>query len=509
MNILLKFLSTLVIFYSLANHANAFDLKSLTDKIQKDIGNKLQVPKGGSNSGGNNPLGGLMKNLNNKGGSSISLGNMAQNSQGSSGNGKLAKGVCEPNIAGILKNLPKGDVASLSSDFNNASTDQISNIIRLSPESADRFVKTLNTYDGAFETKEVEELFSAFISKKSIDDLATLKALTGIKPGFNKNKKQIKADANFAYGLIHYYYHANGGNKQLGINLIKEAAGTPNNIGALSLYGAWQFFGTNVGQNTESGNANALEGYNRAFEKNRATNVSGPLYQMKKIKYPEKIFLEIAGNDRNPYKQQYQNQLAQASQMNKDVMKSLKNSEKYDKKSGWWPSIVKQQNLQHAIVYKIGKNVGLAEELKPLKAKYAVLKSKIAQAPTNAQIVQEMLIINQELINKVEKALISAESLDEEGKKQIKVLSKDNEILILRNQSLALSIMAGMLAQGGFGQGFFELTKMTEIIGGNRSIACRAYTSVKSYASRTKITLAEEVTNENAEADTDPDLEAD
>ena len=24
----------------------AFDLKSLTDKIQKDIGNKLQVPKG-------------------------------------------------------------------------------------------------------------------------------------------------------------------------------------------------------------------------------------------------------------------------------------------------------------------------------------------------------------------------------------------------------------------------------------------------------------------------------
>ena len=56
MNILLKFLSTLVIFYSLANHANAFDLKSLTDKIQKDIGNKLQVPKGGSNSGGKTPL---------------------------------------------------------------------------------------------------------------------------------------------------------------------------------------------------------------------------------------------------------------------------------------------------------------------------------------------------------------------------------------------------------------------------------------------------------------------
>ena len=496
---MLRYLKLFIIvsfFVIIGQNAYSFDLKSLTDKIQKDIGNKLQVPKGGSNSGNNNPLGGLMKNLN-KGGSSTSMGNMTQNSQGSSSNGKLAKGICEPNIDGILKGLPKGDVASLSSDFNNESIDQISSIIKLSPESPDRFVKTLDTYDGAFETKEVEELFSAFISKKSIDDLATLKALTGIKPGFNKNKKQIKADANFAYGLIHYYYHANGGNKQLGIKLIKEAAGTPNNIGALSLYGAWQFFGTNVGQNTESGNANALEGYNRAFEKNRATNVSGPLYQMKKIKYPEKIFLEIAANDRNPYKKQYQNQLAQASQMNKDVMNQLKQSEKYDQKSGWWPFIVSQQNRQHSIITKLGDNIGLAKKLKPLKAKYEVLKTKIAKDPTDAQTVEEMVIINQQLIDIVGKSFNSAEAVDQEGKKQIKILASDNELLILKNQSLALSVMADMLAQGGFGQGFFELTKMVEIIGGNRSIACKTYSGVKSYAKRTSIQLPEPLTNED------------
>ena len=58
----------------------AFDLKSLTDKIQKDIGNKLQIPKGGNSSGNSNPLGGMLKNLNkNKGGgSALNLGNMSQ-----------------------------------------------------------------------------------------------------------------------------------------------------------------------------------------------------------------------------------------------------------------------------------------------------------------------------------------------------------------------------------------------------------------------------------------------
>ena len=41
----MKLVSILIIFNGFASSANAFDLKSLTDKIQKDIGNKLQVPK--------------------------------------------------------------------------------------------------------------------------------------------------------------------------------------------------------------------------------------------------------------------------------------------------------------------------------------------------------------------------------------------------------------------------------------------------------------------------------
>ena len=87
------------------------------------------------------------------------------------------------------------------------------------------------------------------------------------KTGFNKNKKQIKADALFAYGLVHYYLRDIGGKKNLGIQYISKATKGPDNIGALTVYGAWQFYGINVKQNIQSGNMNALTGYQRAGDK--------------------------------------------------------------------------------------------------------------------------------------------------------------------------------------------------------------------------------------------------
>ena len=43
-----------------------------------------------------------------------------------------------------------------------------------------------------------------------------------MKAGFNKNKKQIKSDAIFAYGLVHYYLRDNAGKKDLGLKYIKQ-----------------------------------------------------------------------------------------------------------------------------------------------------------------------------------------------------------------------------------------------------------------------------------------------
>ncbi len=497
---LTKIISISIIFFSYCFYANAFDLKSLTDKIQKDLGDKLQIPKGDSSSGSSNPLGGLLKNLNkNQGGSSLNMGNMNVNNQSSSSSGiKTAEAVCNPRVDKIIKNLPKGDIDSLSSDFNNKSNDQISTIIKSSLQAPDQFLRNLEVYDGAFETKEVEGLYSGFLSTKSLENLAALKALTEITPGFSKDKKQIKADASFAYGLIHYYYHKNGGNKSLGMNLIKEAAGTPGNIGALTLYGAWQFYGINVNQNIESGNANALEGYNRASEKNRETLVMGPFYQMKKIKYPEKVFLDIAADNRNPYKQQYQGQLANASQVKKDWEAKLAKNSKYDQNAGWYPAMIKQQKAQYKISISILENLGLTDELQPLKANFAILETEIEQNPNSVKTIEEMVAVNEDLVNLVKKEAASSDELDAKGKKQIAVMEKNLQLLILKNQDLGFLIMANVMMSGGGAFGNTNaMMRAANIMGTSQTTGCEAYVAVNSYADRTKIQTSDPLTAED------------
>jgi hypothetical protein len=127
----LKSFFTITFFIVCSQSANSFDLKSLTDKLQKDLGNKLQIPKSGSNSGSSNPLGGLMKNLNtNKAGS---MGSMSQSS-GTSSTGSMfgvtAEQLCTPRLGAVLKNLPTGKISDLASDFGNKSSDEISKILK-------------------------------------------------------------------------------------------------------------------------------------------------------------------------------------------------------------------------------------------------------------------------------------------------------------------------------------------------------------------------------------------
>ena len=495
MKTLIKLVSILIIFNGFASSANAFDLKSLTDKIQKDIGNKLQVPKGGSNSGNSNPLGDLMKNLNtNTAGTSVNMGNTSQ--PAASGSSFVtAEQMCNTHPNRILKKgLPKGSISALNADFKSGT--EISKIFENLPSQRDEFVQNLNNFSGAFETKEVEELFSAFIAKRGLDELAALQALTTLEPGFNKNKKQIKADATFAYGLIHFFYGPNGSNKQLGINLIKRAAGTPNNIGALTLYGAWQFYGTNVPENIEAGNANALEGYNRQSEKNRETNVTGPYYQMKKSTYPENVFLNIADNNKNPYKAQYQNQLAQAKKMQKDVQNQLQNSKRYDAKFGFWPTVVKNQDFLNDIVTKMIENKGLGEKIKPLKAKYEVYKTKTATTPNDAQVLKEKNIINDTLVQMAEELYSDSKTLDDKGKKQIKILAKNNELLILKGERTAAEVTVEIFARGGFGLDN-ALFVAADLMNNLRINTCKVYRTVHSYAERTNVPLGDPLTNDN------------
>ncbi len=479
-----------LLFITLTHNTYGFDLKSLTDKIQKDLGNKLQTPKGNNNS---NPLGGMLKGLNKN---NITSGAPSSNitTANSSNNQKNAKRVCGRTIPQTLKNLPEGNVKDLETDFGKNSNQIIKILSSIPKKSDDPFVSSLKTFEGAFETSEIEKLFDIFIKTKDINTLSKIKAISLMDAGFNKNKKQMKADALFAYGLTHYYFRNVGGNRDLGIKLIKQAKGSPDNIGALTVYGAWQFYGLNVKQNINAGNMAALTGYQRADEKKRKLNQSGPFKGLKPFNYSEKIFFSMAADKRNPYREQYQSQLAQAQEMNKKVLEELAKSEKNDPKSGYWPFVVEIQNRQHDILDALAENLGLGKQLSELKAQYAVLASKVA---TDNSLVERMVIINQQMNERVQKALNTTKEVDEKGKLQIANLSHDNEVIILKNESLIASLMTNLIAQGGFGAGFYELTRISVIAGKSNSIACEVYTGVNSYASRTKITMPKPVTTEN------------
>ena len=207
----------------------------------------------------------------------------------------------------------------------------------------------------------------------------------------------------------------------------------------------------------------ALTGYQRLMKK-RKRNVSGPLKGLKPFQYSEKIFSIAA--DRNPYKSQYQSQLAQAQEMNKKVLQELAKSKKNDPKSGYWPFVVEIQNRQHNILDALAENLGLGQQLSELKAQYAVLASKVS---TDNSLVERMVIINEEMNKRVQKALNTTKEVDEKGKQQIADLSYDNEIIILKNESSGFTYDK-FNSSGGFGAGFYELTRISVVAGKSNSI---------------------------------------
>ena len=480
-----KIIITAILLIGNSEILYAFDLKALTDKLQKDIGSQLQVPKGDGSSGNSNPLGGL---LNNSGSSPLNMSNMSQTNSSSSL--VSAQGICDPKTPQLLKNLPKGNVSNLKNDFNNKSSTEIKLLLNTSPMRLDRFVENLEVYDGAFETKEVEKVFASFLKSKSLEDLATLKALSGLEGGFSQNKKQIKVDAQFAYGLIHYFYYKNGSNKELGIDLIRQSANSnPDSIGGLSLYGAWQFFGINVNQNIQAGNSNALKGYNKAFDKNRETMVSGPFYRMTKSKYPEKIFLEIAGNDKNPYKTQYQNQLAQASQMKQQVMNDIQKSEVYASGKSWYPYFIQAQDITQKILLDLDDNMGLGSNLADLKAEYMSLNSKVDK---DNSLVERKVIINQRMKDIVIKALAKKDATEKKGKEQITDLDHDNQLVVLKMDELIKVTSMTIMVSGGFNS---SEIKSLDMIGKAAGTSCDVYFGIQNYAKRINVPELKQLTS--------------
>ena len=105
-----------------------------------------------------------------------------------------------------------------------------------------------------------------------------------------------------------------------------------------------------------------------------------------------------------------------------------------------------------------------------------------------------MVIINEEMNSRVKKALC-IKKVDEQGKFKLQT-----SLMIMRyyfSEIKVIELARGMMASGGFGRGFYEFVRMVGVAGKNEKVSCEVYSGVKSYASRTKITLPKPVTTEN------------
>ena len=492
-------ISILFIFtLTMNSSAFGFDLK----KIQESLNQLKEQQNSGDNS---NPLGNLMKNM-----QGVAKGISGNAGTGKNNFGKLNNQTSSKSSSGIrdvkticgfglrfYKDLPAPNIANLEKDFGKKSN-AIEEIINGTPSIGnDKIVSSLGNFKGAFESNQIEDIFNKFLLNKDLDTLSILRETGQISPGFNKVKKQIKADAMFAYGLIHYVYGNSGANKNLGIRYIKEAAGTPDNIGALTTFGAWQFYGINMPQNIQNGNKMALDGYNRAYDKKLVIGQpQSPLFNKEPFDYAETIFLAIANDTRNPFRNQYQNQLAQARQIKKDLEKEFAKNSYYSPQINLTNILIGQANAQHELLRELSTLAGVAEELTKLKQQYVLLESKVKGNPA---VLNEMIGINDKMAKRIVSVLRTKKETDQAGKTKVVNLKHDNQVMIYRNDELvgiSASIMFQAYTSGG--AGFMSDPKFhrdLNIIGNFGKIACKVDKGISEYAINTKVNVGKPVTS--------------
>ena len=202
-----KFIIPLVMFVSpIEASAGLFDdLKAIKNKIEGVTNNK------------NN------SNDTSKSKSTVSSPSTSNNASAIANSNKFMNFICDSSPkSSIYNKLGKPDVALLTKDFNKNES-QIRDMLKHSSKVNLPYLTTLDQYVQAFNSDEVSELFSNFVRSPNIRDLSIM-ASTMNSQSFDKKKKIIAADARFAYGLVHLFFHNVGGNKELGDKLIKEAA---------------------------------------------------------------------------------------------------------------------------------------------------------------------------------------------------------------------------------------------------------------------------------------------
>ena len=453
-----KFIIPLVIFASpIEASAGLFDdLKAIKNKIE-----------GATNNKNNN-------NDASKSESTVSSPSTSNNASTIAKSNKFINFICDSSPkSSIYNKLGKPDLALVTKDFNKNES-QIRDMLKLSSKANLPYLTTLDQYAQAFNSDEVTELFSNFVRSPNTRDLSIM-ASTMNSQSFDKKKKIIAADARFAYGLVHLFFHNVGGNKELGDKLIKEAA-KKDQYGARFIEGLrW------------------ARGYGRSANLKNAASWMRPAYELSAkrdgdlAQIIENEFFNIVLNPNYVNRDMYVDLIQAAEEQRQSLEQQLSQSSGSTSDAALFRSQVYDLTITRGqLLIDLADITNAGVNIEKYKAVFAELSN---QANPSITTVTELLVVTDNFQNMLVTQLKNVESLESDVMPKVQTLFTRTENYVEATYSMGLTYSFVFLSSGNGDILNNESIKLVAEIGGMRVNACNLRQGIIDFSSRTNVEL--------------------
>ena len=452
-----KFIIPLVIFVSpIEASAGLFDdLKAIKNKIE-----------GATNNKNNN-------NDASKSESTVSSPSTSNNASAIANSNKFINFICDSSPkSSIYNKLGKPDVALVTKDFNKNES-QIRDMLKLSSKANLPYLTTLDQYVQAFNSDEVTELFSNFVRSPNTRDLSIM-ASTMNSQSFDKKKKIIAADARFAYGLVHLFFHNVGGNKALGDKLIKEAA-KKDQYGARFIEGLrW------------------ARGYGRSANLKNAASWMRPAYELSAkrdgdlAQIIENEFFNIVLHPNYVNRDMYVDLIQAAEEQRQSLEQQLAQSSG----SASHATLLKSQIFDLTVtrgqlLIELADITNAGVNIEKYKAVFAELSN---QSNPSITTVTELLVVTDNFQNTLVTQLKKVEALESGVMPKVQTLFTRTENYV--GDAYKVGLMFGFVSISSGGTDINNDTiKLVAEIGGMRVNACNLRQGIIDFSSRTNVEL--------------------
>jgi hypothetical protein len=383
--------------------------------------------------------------------------------------------------------LPK-DMAGLESDFGKSAS-ELADIFKNNNQAKIPFILNLKQYNNAFDGPEIKEVFNNFVDSRDPRYLALIREAS--LKNYSPMTWVRKADAMFAYGLVHVYYQNVGGNAEKGYKLIKKAANGEN-----LKKGRDEFLHTQYGATYIEG-TRQYNGYGKDINLSKATTYMNKAYEVARnrsdnlAKTVQAEFLRLILEPDFPHPKLFANLAKGADSMRQTLEQEFSSSARSAN-----PVILQKSQklavMRNNLLAEIGSISGMGKDLEEFKVRAKQLASQAN--PTNS-VVKETIILGDGFTKKLEKRMGSLKKLDEDGLIKLEAVHQENENLLYATGELAIgwfSYQAFQMSSGGASLNLFETVEILRNLDGMTNRMCSVRKAIIGFAERTEVTINSE-----------------